>query len=194
MEAVKSLDLKDGSVLEIHYDSNSESPREWDNLGIMAVFHSRYSFGDEVNFSTDDYASWEEMEAGIRKEHGALAVLPIYMYDHSGVTINTTGFSCGWDSGQIGFIYVTQQRMDELGVTIQNGETWPMFVERLEDGLRAEVETMDQYVSGEVYGFIVKDAEGEETDSCWGFYGDDYKNNGILDHVGEDEIKDLGDL
>jgi hypothetical protein len=194
MSAVKSLDLKDGSVLEIHHDSSPESPREWDNLGTMAVFHKRYSFGDEVDISGDDYNSWDEMEAAIKEKFKPAAILPIYMYDHSGVTINTTGFSCQWDSGQVGFIFTTQKQMDLLGVTIKNGQTWGEFVEDMENQLRGEVETMDQYISGEVYGFVVKDQDGEEQDSCWGFYGDDHKSNGILDHVGEDKIKDLGDL
>ena len=29
-------------------------------------------------------------------------MLPLYLYDHSGITMNTTGFSCPWDSGQVG--------------------------------------------------------------------------------------------
>ncbi len=32
-------------------------------------------------------------------------ILPVYLYDHSGITINTVPYSCRWDSGQIGWIY-----------------------------------------------------------------------------------------
>ena len=28
--------------------------------------------------------------------------LPLYLFDHSGITMNTSGFSCPWDSGQVG--------------------------------------------------------------------------------------------
>ena len=28
-----------------------------------------------------------------------MVILPLYLYDHSGITMNTTGFSCPWDSG-----------------------------------------------------------------------------------------------
>ncbi len=33
-------------------------------------------------------------------------ILPLDLYDHSGITMNTTGFHCPWDSGQVGYIYV----------------------------------------------------------------------------------------
>ena len=36
-------------------------------------------------------------------------MLPLYLYDHSGITMNTTGFSCPWDSGQVGWIYASKE-------------------------------------------------------------------------------------
>ena len=52
--------------------------------------------------------------------------------------------------------------------------------ERAFDRMRAEVEEYDHYLQGEVYGFTLYE-NGEETDSCWDFYGDDLTQNGILD-------------
>ena len=43
-----------------------------------------------------------------------------------------------------------------------------------------QVEEYDHYLTGEVYGFTLYE-NGEETDSCWGYYGDDLTQNGILD-------------
>lgn len=40
--------------------------------------------------------------------------------------------------------------------------------------LKSEVETYDQYLTGDVYGYVIEDKEGEELDSCWGFYGEEY--------------------
>lgn len=195
MSAVKSLDLKDGNVLEIHHDESADNPRTaWDNLTIMAVFHSRYDFGDNVDFSSDDFNGWDEMEKHIRSKYKPLAMKPLYMYDHSGITIATTPFGCQWDSGQIGFVYITQKKLDEMGVTINEDETWPDFVKRLESYIDGEVEVEDQYVRGEVYGFIIKDPDGEHVDSCWGFYGNNFKENGILDQVEQDNIVNLDDL
>ena len=36
-----------------------------------------------------------------------MVILPLYLYDHSGITMNTCGFSCPWDSGQVGWIYAS---------------------------------------------------------------------------------------
>ena len=39
-----------------------------------------------------------------------------FIYDHSGITMNTTGFSCPWDSGQVGWIYCSKKRfLSETG-------------------------------------------------------------------------------
>ena len=47
-------------------------------------------------------------------EADGYAMLPLYLYDHSGITMNTTGFNDRWDSGQVGFIYTTKDRVTEL--------------------------------------------------------------------------------
>lgn len=31
----------------------------------------------------------------------------------------------------------------------------------------------NQYLLGDVWGFVVEDKDGEHLDSCWGFFGDD---------------------
>jgi len=109
---MKQIALADNRIFRMFQDEHPESPRKWDNLGTMACFHRRYTLGDEdIPFSSDDFNGWDEMEAYIYKELKALIVLPLYLYDHSGITINTTGFSCRWDSGQVGFIYITKDKI-----------------------------------------------------------------------------------
>jgi hypothetical protein len=55
--------------------------------------------------------------------------------------------------------------------------------ERSEVLLKGEVETYDQYLRGDVYGyrvFKVENGEEEELDSCWGFYGEqECMNEGV---------------
>jgi len=190
----KELRMIDNKVLQIFNDEWAESPREWDNLGTMAIFHGRYTFGDSVDFSSDDFNSWTEMENYIKKDLDAAVVLPIYMYDHSGITINTTGFGCPWDSGQVGFIYVTKQKLkEEYSVK----RITDKIIEKAEKVLLDEVETMDQYITGDVYGYQVIKRSLEEgqvreeiLDSCSGFYGNDFEKNGIADYVDTDSLID----
>src|SRR3990167_995153 len=92
---------KDWIRIELHQDELMESPRGWDNLGTMVCFHSRYRLGDSHNFESP-----KDFQEQITEE--AHVILPLYLYDHSGLAINTTGFHCPWDSGQVGFIYVSK--------------------------------------------------------------------------------------
>ncbi len=78
--------------LKVEFESDPQNPRtEWDNLGTMVCFHRNYSLGDKTDLKSDDFDDWEELESYLKKEEGALMVIPLYMYDHSGITINTKG-------------------------------------------------------------------------------------------------------
>jgi hypothetical protein len=166
--------------LKVVHDSSADSPRSWDNLGKMICFHNRYDLGDKHNYSADDYNGWEEMKQAIIKEENTAVILPLYMYDHSGISISTSPFSCRWDSGQIGFILISKKKaLEEFGGKIVTAK----LKERLEKILEGEVETYDQYVRGEVYGFQIVDEDDNHIDSCCGFYGTDFATNGMLDYI-----------
>lgn len=108
---------------------------------------------------------WKEIDR-------SYVVLPVYMYDHSGITINTGGFSCPWDSGQVGYIYCSKERfLKETGYTKKQLFKEGKAVKMLED----EVKTFDDYLTGNVVGYVVY-KDGEECDgigsAVWGFYPD----------------------
>lgn len=109
-------------------------------------------------------------------------ILPLYLYDHSGITIRTSPFSCSWDSGQIGWIYVTHGKaLSDYGFETIDEEA----EQKIETYLTGEVETYDQYLTGNVYGYVVEPKENNKgivcTGSCWGFYGQDFEENSLLD-------------
>ena len=167
--------------LEIFDDLNPCSPREFDNLGTMVCFHRRYNLGDETELKSSDFSSWEELENYLYKEENALIAIPVFMYDHSGLWINTTGFSCPWDSGQVGYIYVSKEK-------VRREYSCKRISKKLKEMIReilcSEVDLYNDYLSGNVYGFTLTDKENaEEIDSSCGFYGTDYIENGIFDYV-----------
>ena len=177
MEATQSKQIEK-YLIEIYPEDSPSSPREWDNLGTMVCFHRRYTLGDKHDYSFRDYNSWDEMEKAIIKNENVGVILPLYLYDHSGITMNTTGFSCGWDSVQVGFIYISKEKiLKEYGGKIVTKK----LKERVEGYLKSEVNTYDQYLTGDVYGYKVFKLETcdkgcehrEEIDSCWGYYGED---------------------
>ncbi len=166
--------------LKVVHDSSADSPRSWDNLGTMICFHNRYDLGDKHNYNADDYSGWEEMKKAIIKEENPAVILPLYMYDHSGISISTSPFSCRWDSGQIGFVLVSKkQALEEYGgVRVSSKKKT-----KIESIIQAEVKTYTQYVGGEVYGFQIVDEDDDIVDSCYGFYGTDFATNGMLDYI-----------
>ena len=142
-------------------DPDPSSPREFDNLGTMVCWHRRYNLGDKHGFKEPrDFEEWRRGKD--------LVVLPLYLYDHSGLTMSTEPFSCPWDSGQVGYVYVERAKVLE---DFNRKRMTDALRRKAEKQLRAEVETYDEFLRGDVYGFVVEDATGEHVDSCWGFYG-----------------------
>lgn len=173
--------------------AHPHNPREMaDMLGTMAYAHSRYVLGDERIFNGIE---WLEEKLNVQPKYeytnerlaeleelffSEYIALPLYIYDHGGVTMSTTPFGCRWDSSKVGYIYISKEKArEEYG--------WKNLSkkrrERLQEYLRNEVKEFDCYLTGEVFRFKVEDEDGEEVDSCGGFYGTDWENNGIKDHI-----------
>ncbi len=122
-------------------------------------------------------------------------MLPLYLLDYSGLAMKTTSFHDPWDSGQVGWIYVSKEAaLKEFG-----GEKMTASIrQKAEDLMRSEVAVYDSYLRGECYGFELY-KNGELEDSCWGFIGDlkeackamaDYlpdECKGMIDHLEEQE-------
>lgn len=159
-------------TLTIEQDFDPLDPRvEWDNLGTLICFHRRYGLGDEDRLRSSSFSGWDDLENYLRKERRASVILPVYMYDHSGITISTKPFQCPWDSGQVGFIYATRE---EILKEYNAQRLTKKLRERVEAQLKAEIDTYDQYLRGDVWGFVIENEDGEHVDSCWGFFGEDY--------------------
>lgn len=139
-------------TLEIHYDEFPENPRSQDNLGTLAFVKNRTWAGEaEVT---------HERVAEILADPDFIA-LPVYCYSHSGVTFSVRAFGDRWDSGRIGCIYVHKDRAQAEVVSREHAELC----------LEGEIETLAQFAEGEVYGYVIKDEDGEEVDALWGIYG-----------------------
>lgn len=187
MEPIKTLTTKT-KTLNIYPDDNAESPREWDNLSKMVCSHRRYNLGDKHDYDTNDYSGWEEVKQAIIRKENPAVILPLYMYDHSGITIRTTPFGDRWDSGQIGFVFVTKEAVrKEYGIK----RVGKKHIEQAKQTLLNEVETYDQYITGDVYRFAVEDELGRVLDSCGGFYGSNYATNGMSEHIDDNELVEL---
>lgn len=144
--------------IEYWIDEDPISPREWDNIGKIACFHRNYDIGDKHHFNDS-----QDLIDFIQDNKSEVVYLPIFAYEHGGITIHTAPYECQWDSGQIGFIYAYKKDMIENGLKLE---------EDMLQSLKQEVKTYDDYLVGNVYGYTITDDEGEMIDSCGGFIGD----------------------
>ena len=166
MEAYDVVEFK-GFHINIWYDPHPIDPRaEFDNLGTVVCWHTKYDLGDKHSFETPN----KFLKIINRSK---IVMLPIYMYDHSGITIRTYPFSCPWDSGQVGWIYADRKKCrEEFG--------WKLMTKAriglIETILKNEVEVLDNYLTGWVFGYTIEPIDESSDlvcqDSCWGFFGD----------------------
>lgn len=172
-------------VYKIVRDEDPMNPRENDNLGTMYCAHRRYNLGDkqiagdgialkiglieeyepgfadrlEFKFGTwfpnkEDQREQDRLRLAYIDRHfdEHYLSLDLYLYDHSGLRMNTCGFSCPWDSGQVGIIAIAKERVrQEYG--------WKKITKarqaKILEYLNNEVKEYDQYLSGDVHGFIL---------------------------------------
>jgi len=264
---IEKIEYKGYSITIEGEDEAFHHPRrDQDNLGTLIWWHKHYTSPDEnefsdyeellehlagVSFDDLEQRNWEDVyklkgrwrserfvkEYIHKKAHENAVILPVYMYDHSGITINTDGFSCPWDSGQVGVIFCTRERfLKETGynkqtlfstdskrkpkkgdyvrwrgfdrdwgrvlkagrvhlvvdfdphrsgehkdqtktVTLNYHHVSQVLSNRAEAILRSEVRVFDDYLTGNVACYVIRNGEGEVVASVYGFcpdHGDDF--------------------
>ena len=172
----EQIDYK-GMSIKIYYDENADSPREWDNLGTIYSNHRDYNL--------DNHKIDELLEEDGRLHTDELDKyfiwLPVYAYEHSGITVSTGHgypYNDRWDSGLFGIIAVSKERVrKEYG--------WKNITkerrQQIEGHLRNEIKDLDTWFTGQVFGFVAEDENESHLDSCWGYYG----NDGIKEAIEE---------
>ena len=174
-----------GFTVNIHPDREADSPDTWGDESVFALGFSRdfhlkrpsltevrdvvwYMSKEEiVRFLTEEEGRAEDM-AREDAEHfhkPGWEVFPLFAYVHGNTVLSLGEFSCRWDSGQVGYVLVKLTEVGE-GTTDAGRVTARVCAEGL-------VETWNQYLSGDVWGYVITDGDGAEVEdgSCWGFYG-----------------------
>lgn len=159
------------------YVDDTDNPRlTQENLGTMIAMHSRYTLGDVRDFrkfewfelqdnrvfsmrddeflETDEDKAWAEENGWEEPPHllrlleKAVAVLPIYLYDHSGITMHAgEGMMDLWDTSHVGWIIAEPEAVAANGWDPANPEDMAL----IKQVLRGEVEEYDNYLTGEIW-------------------------------------------
>jgi hypothetical protein len=141
--------------LEIEQDNDPMNPRsDWDNITTMICFHKRYDLGDKTDYKSSDFDSWIELKEQIESDNKVLMIKPLYLYDHSGITISTSPFGCQWDSGQVGWVFITEKQLESMC-----GKDFDVSEEKLESIIDSDVKTYDSYITGDVYQYTIYEIE-----------------------------------
>lgn len=165
-----------GYTIKILYDYDAQSPREWDNLG--TIYSNSRSYdpdGHSIEEIIDDETG--KLDKEFVNNH---IMLDIYAYEHGGITISTGRggqFSDPWDSGLFGIIAMSKEdAVKNWGKKICTKEVREKALKCLE----GEVETLNQYYTGDVYGYVIEDEDECEVDSCWGYYGSECIDKDVI--------------
>lgn len=160
-------------ILKTYHEEHPLSPRElYDSRPTIVTWYKECfeEEGSKVYGTPNDFSAYA-------KKHG-YHYLPVFGYSHGGLTIATTPFNCPWDSGFIGFVYITPDQLKAWQPTWKN--LTKKRRESIKEWLKADVNLWDDYFNGRVYGFTITESHEEyekEIDSLWGIYGNDYLNH-----------------
>lgn len=151
-------------VVEISYDQFCENPlQDWDHVGHIVMVPHFSNFCTEEGVTTEDYDS-EAMKKVCRYTKTGGLYVPIYAYEHGGVSFSLSPFGDPWDSGCAGFFYVTPEEAER---------TWGhMTPTRRKVACLTEAKSlvalMNAYAGGECYMLTLYDPDFNEVESLGG--------------------------
>lgn len=173
--------------ITLYPDEDAENPREWAHWSCMYCWDHRNKLGDDNPFrNPEEFYDW------LKEQRVKPVVLPLYLYDHSGITMRTSSFADPWDSGQVGYIVMTREDATSCGLK----RTWRKQATAI---LESEVSVYDRWLRGDFFGFEAEELVGDEweqVDSCWGMFADTHKElvDDLVMYLGEDWREVADDL
>ena len=163
-----------GCTIKLHYDEGYDSPDEWGDEGLFLVGYHRDFTVERDNIITKDQAvdifriqhgeellkDADQSVKEILKEYHCFG---LEAYIHSGVALSLSyegNFpDRRWDVSQ-------------LGLVLAGKKEWKKR-EKARKAAEGLIETWNQYLSGEIYGYETESPSGEFIHSCWNYYDKD---------------------
>jgi len=163
MNIYETIDYQ-GMKINIFYDEDYDMPNAWDNPDAFLCSDYRGLHVDSESISASECR--DAANEGKWFLNG-FYIFPVSIYDHSGISLSL-GSSRGWDYTN-GHAFVCVRRT--------KGWSWAKAkAEKIADGV---IDEWNCALEGDVYGFVAEDAEGNEIESCWGFYGTEGREEAV---------------
>ncbi len=171
-EAVKTVTVEKSGykhTIKLYPDCHAEDPRDWDgHISTFALTHKRYNMANEFNWlNFNDYNSFDEVLEAVKEREKIVAYRWVRGYEHGSLVLSLSAagqFSCPWDSGWMGFIFVTEESMKENYPTLPRDD----WEKTANEAIEAEFKTYNAYVVGDVYCYRITGDLCD--DSCCGYY------------------------
>lgn len=180
------------TVFRVFTDPDPDDPRTaWANTGIVHCQHRRYALGDKGAESPFKDSDYEAPDGALQLRDDIVLAKPIYLYDHSGITVSHSPFSCPWDSGRVGTNYLTEEGLQAF----MRGSDW-LREEALtwaDACLDDELRVYDAFLCGEVWCWTRFGDNGDDDETMCGYYGGSLEENGMLYDVLPEEREALKD-
>lgn len=165
---VKTINYK-GYDIDIKVDELAECPDFWGNEDLFLVYDHRDFCIERKGY--DPTEIYEHCMENKKWFYEGYYVFPVFAYIHSGVSLslgnNSYPFNDQWDVSMKGFVLLKRMK----------GWSWQRNkAKKIAPYLITE---WNQYLSGDVYYYNVDEAN----ESCGGFYGHDFEENGLLEYA-----------
>jgi hypothetical protein len=152
---------------------------------ILAGYSRNYNLNETDIPKTD---TLNELKEIIEEKYNVLAILPLYMYEHSGVDLSTSDFGDRWDSGCIGFVFMTTEQ----------GKEWEITEDKAEEQIKNGIEYWNKLNNDNMYSveFFTVDKckccnHSTENSIDWinGLFSEDLEQE-IIPYIGKDNIEE----
>lgn len=177
MEAFETFE-HEGVTVSLYYDEHAEDPfethdqlaelvwterdRAYKNVGgHVSIDHAHY-------LDTDDFSSVEHAQRYLTLMRRYLVAVPFRVVDYGSGGVRASLVRDPWTDEDLtrisGFVVVSEANREMTGAPLEG----------LEENALLDWKEWKAWAEGEVFGYVaaLPDADEDEQDSCWGFYGD----------------------
>ena len=199
----KKFKNKKGEILKIWHDEDFSNPLEYEDFVTYYTWHNRSSSIQPNNFK--DAEEWydsimgegafnRQRNSSLQEKKGVVAfafdicknlskakkvAFPILSHEHSDIRYYLGTSIDYWEGSIAGFAFIDKSKVyEEFGVK----KITSQIVEKVKSIVERQLKAYTDCVNGYVYGFTLYNKDGEEIDSCGGFFG--YEKD-------EDMLKDM---
>lgn len=168
----------------VGYDYDAPNPLEESQEWRLISFNRR-----DINYQDPDeaFCLTENGHIGIgmrrKLDCGTAFILSCYEHSSKHWSLRGEGFRCQWDTADVAGLLVFNGCLRDL----------PKTYEERQKLARSILEEYNDWVNGSVYGFCIEDENGDEEDSCWGYYGWEHMKKELERIIGGREYELAGE-